>query len=569
MEVNLIKRASSSIFKWKNWSLRKKLIFIITGLLIVMGITYSTTGLFISNKSLTKLADYSVQMKLSGDYQSLTTYSTLQFGTLSLQNNQLLDRNGTPISEHSNMLDEFASTHDVAATIFQRDGDDFTRIITSIRKEDGTRAVGTKLGKTSAAYQPIMNKELFLGQANILGIPYETAYDPIIDENGEVIGIFFVGIPMDEVEAIIKTANTENITFTGSILIVMLVVGTLLTWFLSTKLSNRLTSIIERLSHGSNQVDASSTHLSSSSQQLASASSEQAASLEETTSSLEEISSQIKNNAENSQSAEAALKESQPLLEQGVNAMKRLNEAMAEIKEASNETSKIIQTIDDIAFQTNLLALNAAVEAARAGEAGKGFAVVAEEVRNLAQRSAEAARNTSNLINHSQESSMRGADVAGEVSDNLIRIEKSIKSINDLVIEISAASVEQAEGIEQLGSVMSDMDRIVQDNASSSEETASVAEQLSSQASELSQVVMEMDSMVGTNSAALTETKETLKRNTSPKPVAQLSPVNDAQNRDLSSKDKEFVSEGESKYSNSSEAELLIPFDDDENFDKF
>ncbi len=270
--------------------------------------------------------------------------------------------------------------------------------------------------------------------------------------------------------------------------------------FVGRSINRVLKEIIAQLSTGANEVQSSAEQLSSSSQQLASSASKQAASLEETSSSLEEMSSQIKQTDENSSEAEHAMNVAKPLIENGVTAMVRMNKAMEEIKNSSAETSKIIKTIDDIAFQTNLLALNAAVEAARAGEAGKGFAVVAEEVRNLAQRSAEAAKDTSNLIQKSQENTQRGTSVANEVAENLEKIAESIDSVSTLVVEISAASKEQADGITQMNVVMNDMDTVVQGNASASEESASAAEELTAQASELNQIVARMAVLVGLSS---------------------------------------------------------------------
>lgn len=270
-------------------------------------------------------------------------------------------------------------------------------------------------------------------------------------------------------------------------------------YLLAGSIANPVKQIVDNLQNSARQVTSASDQLSASSQKLAEGSSEQASSLEETSSSLEQMSSQTRQNADNSGQADTAVKEVTGQLENGTDAVQRMSGAMDEIKNCTSETSRIIKTIDDIAFQTNLLALNAAVEAARAGEAGKGFAVVAEEVRNLAQRSADAARETSELIEKSQTSAGNGTQVSEEVSSNLENIKQSTDKVNTLVGEISSASKEQSQGIEQINNAVAEMDKVVQQTASDSEESASAAEELSSQAKELDRMVQSLIKIVDGN----------------------------------------------------------------------
>jgi len=269
---------------------------------------------------------------------------------------------------------------------------------------------------------------------------------------------------------------------------------------LGTSISRALTRIIDGLSRGSEQVTSASTQVSSASQSLAQGASEQASSLEETSSALEEMASMTKQNAEHANQANNDARQANSMALEGVESMKRMSEAIEKIKNSSSETAKIIKTIDEIAFQTNLLALNAAVEAARAGEAGKGFAVVAEEVRNLARRSAEAAKNTADLIEGSQKNAEAGVAVTNEVGKSLHAIQETASKVATLIAEIAAASKEQSQGIDQVNTAVAEMDKVVQQNAANAEESASASEELSGQAEELNGMVGELIAIVGSAS---------------------------------------------------------------------
>jgi methyl-accepting chemotaxis protein len=250
-----------------------------------------------------------------------------------------------------------------------------------------------------------------------------------------------------------------------------------------------LSKTILEINSAVDSVSGASTEISNGAQILAESASTQASSLEEISSTIEEMSSMTKQNANNSNQGKTLVSDMTESLGEANNAMKRMAEAIRHIKKSSDNTAKILKTIDDIAFQTNLLALNAAVEAARAGEAGKGFAVVAEEVRNLAMRSAEAAQSTASMIEESVKSAEEGVQMTEGVAKHLELTVTRADKVGSLIAEIAAASNEQALGIEQLNTAVSHMNNTTQQNAANSEESASAAEELNSQARELADLV--------------------------------------------------------------------------------
>jgi methyl-accepting chemotaxis protein len=262
------------------------------------------------------------------------------------------------------------------------------------------------------------------------------------------------------------------------------------------KMKENINTVMQNLDDALNQVSetvaqvmSASGQIAGGAQNLAEGANMQASSLEEVSASLEEMSSMTKQNADNSNQAKILASEARAAANDGDASMKRMANAINEIKVSADNTAKIIKTIDDIAFQTNLLALNAAVEAARAGEAGKGFAVVAEEVRNLAMRSAEAAKNTADMIEASVKNADGGVKITEEVAKSLGQIVNRTQKVGDLIAEIAAASNEQAQGIEQVNTAVASMNQVTQSNAANSEESASASEELSSQAAELANMV--------------------------------------------------------------------------------
>ncbi|MFP4054870.1 MAG: methyl-accepting chemotaxis protein [Phycisphaerae bacterium] len=513
------------------------------------------------------------------------------------------------------VVDEVQDLVSSTCTVFQRMNQrgDMLRVSTNVIKTDGTRATGTYIpavnpdGTANPVLSKVLGGERFVGRAYVVNKWYITAYEPLRDKEGNIVGVLYVGIPQESAKSLrqaimdIKVGETgyvfvldskgnyvvskggkrdgecimaakdaegnafveqmiskatklgegeyaeqqyhwknpgdevarnkitrltyfrdwdwvigagsyedefhrarQNIEAEGrtsnmillGVSAVSVVLAIVIWWVVSSRLAGRIGKVVTALTGGAEQVASAAQQVSSSSESLASGASEQAAGMQETTASVEEITSMIKQNASNAGEAKGIADEANANAKRGSEAMDRMSTAIGDIKQSSDETAKIIKTIDEIAFQTNLLALNAAVEAARAGEAGKGFAVVAEEVRNLAMRSAEAARNTAGMIETAVKNADNGVNISQEVADALTAIAGGAEKVNGLVAEIAAASGEQAEGIEQINTAIAQVDQVTQSTAASAEESASASEELSAQAEELMSMVDNLETIV-------------------------------------------------------------------------
>ncbi len=301
------------------------------------------------------------------------------------------------------------------------------------------------------------------------------------------------------------TSDTRILTIVG---ICSLLGGIAASVLIVLSIGRALRAIATQIMEGANQTASASSQVSAASQTLAEGASEQAASLEETSASLEEMASMTKRNADNAQQAKDLSGQTRSAADTGSADMEQMKSSMAAIKASSDDVAKIVKNIDEIAFQTNILALNAAVEAARAGEAGAGFAVVADEVRNLAQRSATAARETANKIEDAINKTTHGVQVSAKVAESLKEIITKARTVDDLVGEIAVACREQAQGISQVNTAMSQMDKVTQSNAASAEESASASEELNAQAAVQKEAVNQLLALIGQTNGGATATEQ-------------------------------------------------------------
>ncbi len=380
---------------------------------------------------------------------------------------------GTNLTATNAYVDGIKKTFSVECTLFKGD----ERVSTTLER-DGKRLVGTKMDNPKVIETVLRKGEQFLNRNKIIEKDYNTAYWPVMGADGQIAGMFFIGMDRTPMETMLRSMILANLG-------VGLLVGSLMAglgYFLAKTIVRPILEKMALLNQGAGEVLAAAKQVESASQILAEGASEQASTLEETSSSMEEMSSMTKQNADNADQASCLMAEVVKIVEKVNGHVSQMAAAVQEAMQTSEETGKIVKTIDEIAFQTNLLALNAAVEAARAGEAGAGFAVVADEVRNLAMRAAQAAKNTSGLIENTI-TTVKKSHALTEQTQQAFKenVEISVK-VGSLIEEIAAASEEQAQGIGQINKAVGELDRVIQQTAASAEESAGVAEQMNTEA---------------------------------------------------------------------------------------
>jgi len=559
----------------KNMTIGKKLISVFTLLITLISTVLVGVSYFNATRLAESLTNNTLQLKIKGDIRAARLYENHHYGRIEMVDNRMVDREGKPIEGNFTMVDAIADDLGVVATVFAREGNDFRRISTNIRQADGSRAVGTLLGTGSAAYQPVMQRKLYIGQAMILGLPYFTAYQPIVNTQDEVIGILFLGIPQAELDTLVADNTNAFLLAMAISFLVLLVITTFVTIGISRfvarpivrmadmlkdisegegdltkrldiksndeigRLARHFNTFVEKLQGIISQIaanagtmgesavgfSAASEMLMGSVQTVSGKTSTVAAAAEESSAntisvaaSMEQASTDLSSVAGATEEMSATVGEiasnsekAQAISQQAGQQAASVSALMQQLGAAAQEIGQVTETITNISSQTNLLALNATIEAARAGTAGKGFAVVANEIKELAQQTADATEDIKSKISGVQTSAGSAiADIekitaiVNEVGQIITSIASAIEQqatvTKDVAGNIAQASAGVQEANERINQTAVVSKSIAQDIAgvdAASAEIRAGGEQVQASAGELSQLAEQLKGLVG------------------------------------------------------------------------
>ena len=469
----------------KSLKLKTKLLIILS-IFILTFISIGMRMLFVvQNKVITTAYE-----KLEGDLAMTKAMLDAKIpGDWSLRDDKLF-KGEALMNANFEQIDKIGEMTGDNVTIFKGD----TRIATNVKNTSGARAIGTKAADN--VVEAVLKKRVkYIGKAQVVGVWNQTAYEPVSNVQGDVIGMLFVGIPNTHYDEVIKDISIQMLILGALGFIIVFALG----YFIYHSVVSPVTEVISGLSDGAMQVSTVSGEVSSAAQQLADGASHQASALEETAAALHQMSQMTVQNANNANETKFIMEKARTIVEKVNIHMDDMNAAMADIAKSNYETNKIIKTIEEIAFQTNLLALNAAVEAARAGEAGSGFAVVAEEVRRLALRASEAAKNTTELIENTISAVKNGDDLTKATQDAFHENMDILNKIGMLVDEIASASKEQADGIQDIHRAIADIDKVTQASVAHADQSSGASEKMNRQVNNLRDYVSSLASLVGSH----------------------------------------------------------------------
>ena len=546
---------------WKNLTIRARLaVTAIPGILLIGAALVLIAYLTASSMAET-LVNQTLLTKVDGDLRAARLYLSRDFGQLGLQSGKLIDAQGRSVEGNTEMPDAISRDLGLVFSLFARDGANFVRVATSVRDADGQRQLGTRLGASSAAHDPLMRGERYVGESDVLGEPYLTAYEPVFDAAGQVIGAFGLGIPKTQAAAIVARGMAEMVLGMSVALLAVVAVGILgilgiarmitapirqvtaslreiaegegdLRQRLNAEGDNELAELartfnlfVERIHEMVKESAGVSTHLASAAEELSLTSGETseqvrmqlsetdqvATAIHEMTATVEEVARHAADAARAAQETDREAEAGSQVVEQAIVAIEALasevesaGQVIARLSDDSREIGAVLDVIRGVAAQTNLLALNAAIEAARAGEQGRGFAVVADEVRTLASRTQDSIQDIQGKIERVQSGSAGAVAVmdqgrvrAGEGVAQARQAGASLRAIAAAIARINDMNTQIASAAEEQSAVAEEINRNIQSMSQSVGQIADGATQAAAASGELARLAASLQDSSG------------------------------------------------------------------------